>query len=303
MTVSEVSAVLQRVLKEEQIIEERGTDLASYYAAILTDVMAARRQRCGKPIVLGICGSQGAGKSTMARVLQEALRESNELAVAVLSLDDLYLSSSERLRLAREVHPLLRTRGVPGTHNVNLGIEIIERLIRAKPKEITRLPRFDKALDEPKAAERWEKFSGRADLVIFEGWCVGAVPQMESALAQPINALECDFDPDGRWRRYVNGQLAGPYRALFDLLNRLLMVRAPGFEVVVDWRQEQERKLEARTRAAPAAATRIMNDAELRHFVMYYERITRHILAEMPARADAVVQLDARRQIIALARR
>jgi D-glycerate 3-kinase len=297
------AATLQRMFDEEGIPAAAAGLLAAQYNAIISDVVAARSQHRG-PMVLGICGSQGSGKSTLARVLKAVLQEAHGLSVAVLSIDDLYLSRAERARLAREIHPLLQTRGVPGTHDVALGIEVIRRLLSAAPGELTRLPRFDKAVDEPCAPEHWEAFRGRADLVLFEGWCVGSVPEAQAALAPPINALEREEDPDGRWRGYVNEQLAGPYQALFGLLDRLLMILAPGFETVFEWRREQERKLEAKVGTAPASITRrIMNDDEISRFIAHYERLTRHTLTEMPARADLVVSLDAQRRIMAIVSR
>ena len=297
------AATLQRMFHEEGIPAAAAALLVTPYHEIIGDVLGTRSQ-LDAPMVLGICGSQGSGKSTLARVLKSVLQEAHGLSVAVLSIDDLYLSRAERARLAREVHPLLQTRGVPGTHDVALGIEVIRRLLSAASGDITPLPRFDKAVDEPCAREHWEGFRGPADLVIFEGWCVGSVPEAQSALAQPINALERDEDPDGRWRRYVNEQLAGPYQALFGLLNRLLMILAPGFETVFEWRREQERKLEAKVAVAPASIPRrIMSDDEIRRFIAHYERLTRHTLGEMPARADLVVRLDAERRIVALVSR
>ena len=230
MTVSQVSAVLQRVL-------------------------AAKRG--DHPLVLGLCGSQGSGKTTLAQALQAEL-SARGLSVAVLSLDDLYLSSAERGRLAREVHPLLQTRGVPGTHDVDLGLDVIQQLVSAASTDPTRIPRFDKALDEPRPAEHWDEFQGRADVVIFEGWCVGAAPQSESELVEPINELERVSDPDGQWRRYVNHQLAGRYKILFAMLDSLILLRAPSFEVVFEWRREQERKLAAAIE--PSADSKIMSD-------------------------------------------
>jgi D-glycerate 3-kinase len=278
--------------------------LRSAYAQVLDDVLALRA-RCGsQPVVIGVCGAQGSGKSTLTRVLQAALQDDHRLAVAVISLDDLYLPSHERARLAASVHALLRTRGVPGTHDVGLGMEVIQRLRSAQPGEITRLPRFDKAVDEPVAPDRWPIFQGRADVVLFEGWCVGAREQASAELVAPINVLEREHDVDGGWRRYVNAQLGGPYRELFGLIDRLVMLQAPGFEVVYEWRRQQEHELARRARQSGGSSPlRVMNDAELLRFVMHYERLTRHILAEMPGRADVLVTLDARRDIIALERR
>jgi len=197
------------------------------------------------------------------------------------------------------VHPLLRTRGVPGTHDVALGIELIGALTRSGARAPVRLPRFDKLADEPWPAERWPLFDAPADLVLFEGWCVGARAQAPQALQAPVNELEAGCDPDGRWRHYVNAQLAGPYAALFGLLDHLLLLQAPGFEVVYGWRREQEIGLAFR-RQAPPPATASMSDAQLRRFIQHYERLTRHLLAEMPARADVVLELDAQRRVQAM---
>jgi D-glycerate 3-kinase len=281
-----------------------GAALRSAYAPLLADVLALRARRESEPVVFGLCGSQGSGKSTLARVLQAALQDDHGLAVAVISLDDLYLPSTERARLAATVHALLRTRGVPGTHDVGLGVDVIQRLLHAQPGATARLPRFDKLVDEPVPPDQWQPFHGRADVVLFEGWCVGALPQDCADLAVPINVLEREHDADGRWRCYVNEQLAGPYRRLFGLIDRLAMLQAPGFEVVFEWRRQQEHELARHARqSGGASAARVMSDAELQRFVMHYERLTRHILAEMPGRADVLVTLDARRNIVALERR
>lgn len=272
----------------------------------LLDEIAAMARARSKPMVLGLCGSQGSGKSTLARRIKQELDELERCSVAVLSLDDLYLPSSQRARLAREVHPLLRTRGVPGTHDVALGVSTIRKLLSASANDVTRIPRFDKARDEPWPPELWAEWRGAADIVLFEGWCVGAVPQDERTLAEPVNELESEEDRDGRWRHYVNDQLRGPYRELFGLVDRLVMLHAPGFEVVFEWRRQQERELaaaSARAGAGEPLASKIMDDAQLHRFVMHYERLTRHIFREMPDRADLTAQLDHDRRILAIRKR
>lgn len=245
----------------------------------------------GRGFVLGICGSQGSGKSTACAVLQRLL-EARGLKTAVVSLDDLYLTHEARQGLAREIHPLLATRGVPGTHDVDLGLRTLDGLARSGE---TALPRFDKARDTRAPETDWPRVQGPADVILFEGWCVGARPQETAALAEPVNGLERDSDPDGLWRRYVNERLAGSYQALFARIGRLLLLAAPGFEAVLGWRQEQEDKLRERL-AREGGGGRAMTAAEVETFVQHYERLTRHILSEMPARADRVVRLDAARR-------
>jgi D-glycerate 3-kinase len=232
-------------------------------------------------VVLGICGAQGSGKSTLARAVErDALARG--IAAATLSLDDLYLTRDQREALARHVHPLLRTRGVPGTHDMGLGMSTFDGLDRG---EATLLPRFDKARDdrgEPGCAP------AGCELLIFEGWCVGARPQPPSALRAPVNALEADEDADGRWRIYVNDMLAGRYRALFARIDVQVLLAAPSFDVVFDWRLQQENEL--RELVGPGAPG-LMDPAGVARFIQHYERLTRHILDEMPARADVLVRL------------
>lgn len=245
--------------------------------------------RGGKGLVVGICGSQGSGKSTGAAMLQILLREAG-LAVATLSIDDLYLSRAERSRLAETVHPLLATRGPPGTHDVALGMHLLDAL--GKPG-VTEIPRFDKARDARADPARWDRFEGPADVILFEGWCVGARPEPPESLAEPVNELERTCDPDGTWRRAVNAALAGPYRALFGRIAFQVFLAAPSFDVVAGWRKEQEEKLRQKNGGGEA-----MSDAEIDRFVQFYERLTRFMLTDMPDRSDALMRLGPKREIL-----
>jgi len=262
--------------------------------APLADWLAREHAGHARPLVVGLCGAQGAGKSTAALVIAHLLRAKG-LVVAGLSLDDLYLTPAERQALAARVHPLLATRGPPGTHDVALGEAVIDALCKAGQ---TAVPSFDKATDDRRPRADWPVFAGPADIVLLEGWCVGAIRQPDAALVQPINMLEREEDADGVWRRYVNDAL-GAYQPLFARLDRLILLRAPSFAVVERWRGEQEAKL--RETAADDARSRVMTDAQLARFIQHYERLTRWILAEMPARANAVATLDERRDLIGLA--
>lgn len=262
----------------------------------LAERIAAEAAAAGRCWVVGVCGTQASGKSTLCAVVARLLAERG-LKAAVLSIDDLYLTRGERERLAAEVHPLFVTRGVPGTHDVAFGLQILDDL--ARPGAV-RLPRFDKARDTRKPPVDWDRFDGPADVVLFEGWCVGARPQAAAAVAEPVNGLERAEDPHGAWRRRANAELAGPYQALFGRLDRLVMLQAPSFEVVLAWRREQEAKLRGRLAAEGGDLSRTMDEAALARFIAHYERLTRHILAEMPARADVVARLGAGRELVGL---
>jgi D-glycerate 3-kinase len=243
-------------------------------------------------LLVGITGPQGSGKSTLAAKLPDLLA-ARGLRSVVVGLDDLYLAKADRQRLAEKVHPLFATRGAPGTHDVALGANTFMGL---RQPGATRLPRFDKARDDRVDAREWACAEGPFDVILFEGWCVGARPQAEAALAEPVNELERTRDPDGVWREAVNGYLDSTYYYLFGGIGFQVLLRAPGFETVLGWRRQQEHDLIARTGAG-------QTDAELAAFVQYYERLTRHIDAEMPARADVVVQLGAERQVLDITER
>jgi len=254
-------------------------------AELVCEPLAARAHRRRldrkRTAVIGLCGAHGSGKSTIAQYAR-LLLEARGVRTVALSLDDFYLTHEARQRLAREVHPLLAVRGPPGTHDVALCGAVIDQLRTAGK---VALPRFDKATDNRAPRGTWETLKSPVDVVILEGWCVGAVAQGSAALATPVNALEREHDPDGVWRTYVNNQLDGPYQFLFARLQDLILLEAPSFEVVAGWRAEQEAKLRLLGGGG-------MSDAAIALFVAHYERLTRWILAEMPARADWVITLD-----------
>lgn len=256
----------------------------SLFAAAIEAVRGAR----GRAVLVGLCGSQASGKSTTAGRLAERLGRQGARTI-VFSIDDFYLTLRERRELAGRVHPLLATRGVPGTHDMTLMAGTIHALLQARPDGITSLPRFDKASDDRVPRDAWPEFGGRPDVVILEGWCVGARPQGESALVEPVNALEAREDAEGSWRRYANACLGGDYAAFFAGLDLRLMLRAPSFACVHGWRAEQEAGLNRDSQSARPA----MSEAELARFIAHYERMTRCILEDEPA--DLIADIDERR--------
>lgn len=237
--------------------------------------------------VLGISGLQGTGKSTLAAQLIDAAA-ARGLRGAALSLDDLYLDRDARRALAARVHPLLATRGPPGTHEAALGLSVLDAL---RTGTRVRLPRFDKLEDRrlPEADWPWAE---RIDLLVFEGWCVGTPPEAPRCLIDPVNALERDEDPSGTWRRWCNAALGRDYPALWACIDRLLFLQPPGFEVVFDWRLQQEQALHS---ARPGGG---MNAAGIARFVQHFERVSRQALRTLPDHADQVVTLDAGRRIL-----
>ena len=212
------------------------------------------------------------------------------LRAVTFSLDDLYLKREDRARLGETVHPLLARRGVPGTHDLELGQRLLDALSSADGSAQVPLPSFDKARDDRRPMDEWPRSEGCADVILFEGWCVGVPPQESAALESPLNALEAEEDADGVWRRHVNEQLSGPYAALWSRLDVLIMLQVPSMEQVIEWRKLQERKLR-RALLDDASESRVMSDDEVERFVMLFERLTRHALTVLPERADVRVRL------------
>jgi len=273
---------------------EPATHAAGATIAALGALLARRAldaQERGECFKVGLSGAQGSGKSTLAAVLRRLLH-ARGLSAVVLSLDDFYLTRAQRAKLARRVHPLLQTRGVPGTHDIALALQVIDALQR--PGELA-LPCFDKASDDRRPPEDWPHVRTPVQVILLEGWCLCASPQPEAALAQPVNALEAREDADGTWRRYVNAAVGGDFRRLCGLLDYRIFLAAPGFEAVFPWRLQQEGELRRQVAAAGAEATQLMSDAQLQRFVDHYERLTRHMLETMPAQADVVIRLDSAR--------
>lgn len=240
--------------------------------------MAWRWQQSGQPRRIALSGGQGTGKSTLAKALVAALRHFGAEAVA-MSLDDFYLTLAGRKALAAKVHPLLGTRGPPGTHDARLCRETLDAVFEAGPASI---PVFDKGADDRAATPR--RVPAPVDVALLEGWCVGARAEPAERLIKPVNALEAKADGEGVWRNYINAALEGPYAALFSPFDYLIFLRAPNLAAVRRWRllQEGERPPNQRLSAA-----------EIDRFVAHYERLTLWMLADMPARADALVDLDA----------
>ena len=270
-------------------------DLSGYLDALYLPLAAwlvKQGERRGACLVVGLCGGQGAGKSTLATLLKSVLEAGFGKRVATMSIDDIYKTKEEREALAAHVHPLFATRGVPFTHDVSLGVGVIKRLCSGALE--VPIPVFDKATDTRKPASAWACQSGPCDLVLFEGWCVGAVAQPEEALLKPVNILESKEDETGVWRRTVNQALAQDYARLFGLLDTLILLRVEGMHRVFEWRRLQEQKLAREVAAAGEVVPglSVMSGPAVERFVMHYERLTRHILAEMPARADVVMAID-----------
>jgi D-glycerate 3-kinase len=287
---SALRAALEQFAAREQLPEAYLTTVEQWFLPLATDVLqrASRKQQA---LLIGVSGCQGSGKTTLAQLLVLLLREMIGLKCINLSIDDFYLTHAERQELARTVHPLLATRGVPGTHDVQLALDTIAAL---RKQGIVPIPRFNKAIDDRAPESEWPRVEAPVDVIVLEGWCLSIGAQSHEQLTQAINSLEEQEDSDGVWRRYVNERIGGEYAQLYDAIDYLVMLKAPDFARVFEWRQNQEDKLAAKS---AGQGTRLMNREQLRRFIQHYERITRHGLETLPLKADVVFQLTGEQTI------
>ena len=263
------------------------------FAGPLAERIERFRILAERPILVGVSGAQGSGKTTLARFLSEWLRRRMHLSAVCFSLDDVYLTRAERQALAHRAHPLLETRGVPGTHDVALAHRILDALTHPGAARRVAVPAFDKATDDRAPEQDWPRVEAPVDVVLFEGWCVGARPQSPEALGDPVNRLEAAEDRDAAWRTGINERLSTDYAELFARLDLLVMLRVPSFDSVFEWRALQELKLRERLYGASAGSEGSpgLSPAGLKRFIRHYERLTRHMLETMPAYADIVIDI------------
>lgn len=298
-TATKLAQILRPIFKAEIEKEHLGGEILPLLDSLYFPLAAwVANKHINSPIIIGINGAQGSGKSTLCKILSSLISTGFGKSVLQLSIDDLYLSRKKRYQLARDIHPLLETRGVPGTHDVERGIRILSRLKQKTPLDKTdKIPVFDKATDDQLAEKQWREITRSVDIILFEGWCVGAKAQDNSRLKKAVNQLEEQQDADGIWRDYINSQLAGPYKELFDLIDYQIMLKVPDMASVLEWRGLQEKKLALSCDRNALSRTKIMSEKELLRFIMHFERITAETLQTMPATADIVLQLNKDHQV------
>ena len=264
----QLTAFLQRNKLDKSYL----ADASKWYASLIGSIRM-HQISASTPLLLGVNGCQGSGKSTLADYLSTFLSREYKMSVAVLSLDDFYYSHQQRKQLAAHEHRLLQTRGVPGTHNLSLANTTIARLQNANDKsKPVALPRFNKKTDDPYPESEWPKIHGPVDVIILEGWYLAIPAQSDETLLTPVNQLEEKYDKYGVWRRYVNSQINDHYAALYQKIDILVMLKAPSFNAVYQWRLEQELK-----------STQAMDEAEVKSFIAYFQRLTEHGLETLPA--------------------
>jgi len=247
-----------------------------------------------KPLIIGLAGGQGSGKTTISSILTLILQKYFKLNVFKVSIDDFYKTRKDRKLLSKNKHTLLMTRGVPGTHDIDLMLNFFKK-IKSKNFKILQIPTFNKAIDDRYPKSLWQKIKLKPDVIIFEGWCVGAKAQSKSQLKKPINSLEKVHDQEGRWRFYVNNQLKTKYKILFKQLDGLLYLKAKNFNLLKKWRLKQERKLLVQTKNKKNL--KIMSDNEVVDFMQTYQRITQQMFRDAVKSSSIIMNLNSKHQI------
>ncbi|MDG2045716.1 MAG: hypothetical protein P8J79_00750 [Halioglobus sp.] len=258
--------------------------------------LARFHRAANRPILVAINGCQGSGKTTAADYLCTSLIEQHGIKTITLSLDDFYLTYEERQALAESTHPLLATRGVPGTHDMVLLRRTLAQLLGADPKRSIAIPLFDKATDDRCPPAHWKRINSPVQCVLLEGWCLGAKPESADTLAQPVNDLERYEDPLVLWREYHNAFLTHHFVPLYLLFDQWIMLQAPSFDCVFNWRREQEYKLAACL--PPGKVQNLMDDDALHRFIQHYQRITQTCLNDLPHTVNHLFNLDEQRRIM-----
>ena len=246
------------------------------------------------PFIVGLSGGQGSGKTTISSIISIILKKYFKLNVFTISIDDFYKTRKERFLLSKKIHSLLMTRGVPGTHDVSLMLDFFKRAKRKKFRSL-KLPRFNKAIDDRYNKKLWHSLKKRPDIIIFEGWCVGAKAEKHNALKKSVNSLEKLKDKKLIWRRYVNKQLQSKYKQLYDQLNCLLYIKSKNFSLLRKWRIKQERKLSLKNKKFNDH--KIMSDKEVINFMETYQRVTQNMLKYVPKYASIILNLNSNQQI------
>ena len=247
-----------------------------------------------KPFIIGLGGGQGAGKTTITSIISIILKKYFKLNVFKISIDDFYKTRKERILLSKKVHPSLKTRGVPGTHDMNIMLNFFKR-VKSKNFKALKIPKFNKAIDDRFKKKLWYSIKKRPDIIIFEGWCVGARAEKNNTLKRTLNSLEKYEDKKLIWRTFVNQQLKFKYKKLYDQLNCLLYLRVKNFKLLQKWRIKQEKKLWLKNKRS--SNHKLMSNKDVIAFMQTYQRVTQNMFKNATKNASIILNLDSNHQI------
>ncbi len=246
----------------------------------------------GSTLFLGLSGGQGSGKTTITGIIKIILKIFFKRNVCIASIDNFYKTFYKRNMMAKQIHPLFKTRGVPGTHDISL-IKIFFNNLKKNKFKAFRIPKFNKSTDDRMDKKYWPKITRKPEIVIFEGWCVGAKSQSNSLIKKPVNILERKEDKRFIWRKFVNKKLKKEYKKIFSKIDHFIFLKVPNFNMVFKWRLLQEVKLKKRSHLNK----KIMTYNQIKRFIMFYERITLQMIKDLSKSASVIMFLKKNHEI------
>ena len=242
-----------------------------------------------KPYFVGLAGGQGTGKTTISSLISIILKKYFKKNVFRVSIDDFYKTRKDRSKLSKSIHPMLMTRGVPGTHDLKL-MQTFFKDVKQKSFRSIKVPKFDKSIDDRYPKKNWYNINKKPDIIIFEGWCVGAKAEENKSLFKSINSMERNRDKKLIWRKYVNAQLKTNYKKLYSQINSLIYLKAKDFSLLQKWRLKQENKLKLKSKKN--SKNKIMNKNEVLEFMQTYQRVTENMFKNAPKYASIIMNLN-----------
>jgi len=285
-----------KFIKSQETAKEKFKNKEKMIKSFLVPISfwIASKAKNKKPFIVGLGGGQGTGKTTITSIISIVLKKYFKLNVFKISIDDFYKTRKERFLLSKNIHPSLMTRGVPGTHDINIMLDFFKRA-KSKKFKTLRLPKFNKAIDERCKKKLWYSLKKRPDVIIFEGWCVGARAEKNITLKKAINSLEKVDDKKLIWRRFVNQQLKSKYKKLYSQLDSLLFLKANNFSWLQEWRLKQEKKLWLKNKKS--SNNKIMSKKDVFKFMQTYQRVTENMFRYTPKYASIILNLNSNHQI------
>ncbi len=233
-------------------------------------------------------GSQGIGKSSFINIIAKTIEKFYNKKILLLNLDNYYLSKKQRLILSKQIHQLLITRGVPGTHDIKKLVKNIKQFNKGK-SPIT-IPIFDKLIDD--TSKSTKKTKTKYDILFLEGWCCGSSEIPKKILYKNINNLEKIKDPRYQWRNFYNNKLKLEYKKLFKLFDELIFLKTSSFDNVFKWRLKQEKTNQSKNKKSKR-----MTPNEIKIFIQHYEKITKWMLKDLNKKAQIVIKFEKNHKI------
>ena len=291
---SKVKEEYLRFLKSQEVLGEPFRDklgqLNNFYIPISRFLYNSYLKKKQTQII-GLAGGQGSGKSTISELLKIILKKKFNLETVIFSIDDFYKTLKDRKKMSKKINNLFLTRGVPGTHDSKLLYKCIKNFKNKSFRKFS-IPKFDKSTDDRVSKSKWIKVKKKPNIVIFEGWCVGAMPQKNFELMKPINDLEKHEDHRLVWRKKVNNELKNNYKKIFKLIDDFIFLKVPSFKHIYKWRLLQEKKLKRISKGK-----KIMSNKEVKKFIMFYERITRNMIKTLGSQSKILINIDSKHRL------